>query len=39
MNKNSLFKTYGLEIILECNKKVVDYLDITFNLNEGTYKP
>ena len=34
----SLFKKYGLEIIIECNKNVVDYLDVTFNLKDGTYK-
>ena len=33
------FKKYGLEIMIECNKKVVDYLDITFNLNDRTCKP
>ena len=38
-NFQSLFKKYGLEIIIECNKKVVDYLDVTFNLKDGTYKP
>ena len=37
-NFQSLFKKYGLGIIIECNKKVVDYLDITFNLKDGTYK-
>ena len=37
-NFQSLFKKYGLEIIIECNKKVVDYLDVTFNLKDGTYK-
>ena len=26
-------------MIIECNKKVVDYLDVTFNLNDGTHKP
>ena len=25
-------------IIAECNKEVVDYIDVTFNLNDGTYK-
>ena len=30
---------YGLEIIIECNQKVVDYLDVTFNLKNGTYNP
>ena len=39
MNFQSLFKKYGLEIIIECNKKVVDFLDVTFNLKDGTYKP
>ena len=38
-NFQSLFAKYGLEIIIECNKKVEDYLDVTFNLNDGTYKP
>ena len=37
-NFQSLFKKYGLGIIIECNKKVVDFLDITFNLKDGTYK-
>ena len=38
-NLQSLFKKYGLEILIECNKKVGDYLDVTFNLKDGTYKP
>ena len=38
-NFQSLFKKCGLDIIIECNKKVVDYLDVTFNLKDGTYKP
>ena len=39
-NFQALFKKCGLEIIIaECNKKVVDYLDVTFNLKDGTYKP
>ena len=38
-NFQSLFKRYGLEIIIEYNKKVVDFLDVTFNLKNGTYKP
>ena len=36
---HSLFQKYVLEIIIECNKKVVDYPEITFNLKDGTYKP
>ena len=38
-NLQSLFKKYGLEIITECNKKLVDYLDVNFNHKDGTYKP
>ena len=34
-----IFKEQGLDIIIECNKKIVDYLDVTLNLNDGTYKP
>ena len=37
-NFQSLFIKYGL---IECNKNVVDYLDVTFNLKDGTlnHKP
>ena len=38
-NFQSLLKKDGLEIIIECNKKVADFLDVTFNLKGGTYKP
>ena len=34
-NFQSLFKKYGLEIIIECNKNVVDYFDVTFKLKDG----
>ena len=34
----SLFKKYGLEITIECIKKVVDYLEVFFILKDGTYK-
>ena len=33
------FKEKGLDIIIQCNLKVVDYLDLTFNLNDGSYRP
>ena len=33
----SLFKQKGLQIIIECNLKVVHYLDVTFNLSDGSY--
>ena len=35
----SLFKQKALQIIIECNLKVVNYLDVTFNLNDGSYRP
>ena len=34
-----IFREKGLEIVIECNKKIVDYLDVTLNLNNGRYKP
>ena len=38
-NIQKIFKEHGLDIILQCNMKIVSYLDVTFNLNDGTYKP
>ena len=38
-NNQKIFKEHGLDIIIQCNMKVVNYLDVTFNLNDGTYKP
>ena len=34
-----IFKEHELDIIIQCNMKIVNYLDVTFNLNDGTYKP
>ena len=34
-----VFKNNGLNVIIECNVKIVNYLDVTFNLNDGTYRP
>ena len=34
-----IFKDIGFGIDIETNLKVVDFLDITFNLNNGIYKP
>ena len=34
-----VFNDNGLKITIECNLKVVDYLDVTLNLNNGTHKP
>ena len=35
----SLFKQKGMQIIIECNLKIVNYLGVTFNLNDGSYRP
>ena len=34
-----IFKEVGLEIVVSCNMKVVNYLDVTLNLNDGTFRP
>ena len=34
-----IFKEHGLDIIIQCNMKIVNYLDVTSNLSDGTYKP
>lgn len=35
----ALFQECGLKIVIECNKKIVNFLDITLNLDNGTFKP
>ena len=34
-----MFKNKGLDIITNCNMKIVNYLDVTLNLNDGSYRP
>ena len=34
-----LFKEKDLDIIIQCNLKITNYLDITLNLNHGSYHP
>ena len=36
---HAIFKKNGLDLEIECNLKIVNYLDVTLNLNDGTYKP
>ena len=36
---HQLFKANELSLEIECNLKTLNYLDITLNLNTGTYKP
>ena len=38
-NLQKSFKGVGLEKVAESNLKIVDYLDVTLNLNNGSYKP
>ena len=33
-----VFKNTGLNVIIECNMKVVNCLDVSSNLNDGTYR-
>ena len=41
MRKNiiKIFKDIGFAIDVETNLPIVEFLDITFNLNNGTYRP
>ena len=34
-----IFKNNCLDVIIEPNMKILNYLDVTFNLNDGTYQP
>ena len=36
---HKLFKEKGLDIIVQFNLKITNYLDITLNLNDGLYRP
>ena len=29
----------NIHIVIQCNMKIVNYLDVTFNLNNSNYKP
>ena len=34
-----IFKVKGLQIIIKYDLKIVDYLDVSLNLNDGPYRP
>ena len=34
-----IFNHNGLRITIEANKQTINFLDVTFNLNENTYQP
>ena len=38
-NLQKTFEDFGLEIVAESNLKIVNYLDVTLNLNNGSFKP
>ena len=38
-NLQRLFQEYDLEITAESSKKIVNYLDVTLNLKDGTFRP
>ena len=38
-NFQKIFKKHGSDIIIQCDMKIVNYLDVTFNLSDRTYKP
>ena len=35
----SIFRENELKITIQCNLKIVDYLDVTFNLTDSSYRP
>ena len=36
---HAIFKQNGLELEIECNLKIVNYLDVTLNLEDRTFRP
>lgn len=36
---SNVFKSNGLKITIDANKKIVHFLDVTFDLTNGSYKP
>ena len=34
-----MFKNKGLDIFINCNMTIVNYLDVALNLNHGSYRP
>ena len=35
----NLVKEKDLDIVVKCNLEITNYLDITLNLNDGSYRP
>ena len=38
-NIQKMFKENGLDLVIQCNLTIVNYLDVTLNLNNATYRP
>ena len=38
-NIQKIFKENELDTVIKCNMKLVNYLDVTLNLNNSNYKP
>ena len=38
-NVQNIFKENKLDIVIQCNMKIVNYLDVSLNLNDSNYKP
>ena len=36
---NRIFEQFGLKITAQANKKTVNFVDVTFDLSDGTYHP
>ena len=34
-----VFKEKGLDLVIVCNRKSVEYLDVTLDLNDGSFRP
>ena len=34
-----IFKNKGLDIIINCNMNIINHLEVTLNLNDGSYRP
>ena len=38
-NVQKIFKENKLDVVIQCNMKIVNYLDVSLNLNNSNYKP
>ena len=38
-NTQKIYKKNKLDIVIQCNMKIVNYLNVSLNLNNSNYKP